>query len=283
MFKFNRKYRIALTAPSRMCTKETVAAGKAVLEESGCEVTLMPHLFSGGSLSHLSACDTDRAADINAAIADKNIDIIWAVRGGCGALRILDKINWQKLKESGKFFAGFSDITAIHWAMAKYGINRYLAAPMMNFLAKTDDRLTVTTLNDALCAKELQLSLPALNPGEVTAVPLAGNMAVAAAMCGTSFFPDTSGKLLILEEIGEAPYRIERSLTQLRLAGTFDHCAGVVFGNFTDCGENSGVMAVLQDFAARAKCPVFYGLPHGHELPFTSLSGIQKLSITVRR
>ena len=82
MVKLSHPYRIALTSPSGMCAKETVDAGKAVLEKCGCKVMLMPHIFSGGSLPHLSAPDSDRAADINAAIDDENIDIIWAVRGG---------------------------------------------------------------------------------------------------------------------------------------------------------------------------------------------------------
>ena len=183
------------------------------------------------------------------------------------------------MKESSKFFAGFSDITAIHWAMAKYGIDRYLAAPMMKFIAENQDSSTADALADALESKELNLALPALNPGKVSAAPLPGNLAVAAALCGTPYFPDTTGKVLILEEVGEAPYRIERTLTQLHLAGAFDHCAGIIFGNFTGCGEVPGVSAVLKDFANRAACPVFFGAAHGHELPFFSFSGRQQLAV----
>ena len=135
MFRFPRKLRAALLAPSGMCARETVDAGRKMLEISGCETVVMPHIFTGASLPHLAADDGFRADDINAAAADDSIDIIWAVRGGCGALRILDKIDWQLLRKSGKFFAGFSDITAIHWAMAKNACPRFLAAPMMRFAA----------------------------------------------------------------------------------------------------------------------------------------------------
>ena len=280
MFSFPQKYRIALLSPSGLCARETVAAGKEVLERCGCETLIMPHTFAGNSLPHLSAADELRAQDINTAIADENIHIIWAVRGGCGALRILDKINWQLLKESGKFFAGFSDITAIHWAMAKHGIDRYLAAPMMKFLAANTDEITAQSLFDALSGKPVQLTLPALKPGKISAPALPGNIAVAAALCGTPFFPDTAGKVLILEEVGEAPYRIERTLTQLRLSGAFDRCAGVIFGHFTSCGEMPGVMMILQDFADSVSCPVYYGLPHGHELPFTAVCGTQIISVS---
>ena len=280
MKKFSRHYHVALTAPSGSIDPETVAAGKAVLEKCGCQVSLMPHLFSGGTLPHLSAVDSERLADINDAIADERIDIIWAVRGGAGSMRILDGIDYDGLKKTGKFFAGFSDITAIHWAMAKYNCDTFLAAPMMKFLAEAEDDLTADSLTDALNGAPVELSLRSLNNADaVSGTPLPGNLAVAASLCGSGFFPDTAGKILILEDIGEAPYRIDRMLTQLLLAGAFDCCAGIIFGNFTGCGEVPGVTAVLKDFANRAACPVFSGAAHGHELPFFSFSGRQQLAV----
>lgn len=280
MFKFPRHYHIALTAPSGGISPETVTAGKKILEACGCKVSVMPHVFAGGSLQHLAAKDDERISDINAAVADDEIDIIWAVRGGAGALRILDKIDWAGMKKSGKYFAGFSDITAIHWTMAKFGIDRYLAAPMMKYLAENDSKLTANTLFDALCGKSAELQLPALNPGTISGTPLPGNLTVAAALCGTGFLPDTTGKILILEDVGEAPYRIDRTLAQLRLAGAFKNCAGIIFGNFTNCGEVPDIMAILQDFSDSMDCPVFYGLPHGHQLPFYSLCGTQIISVS---
>ena len=279
MFKFAKPYRIALVAPSGPCAPETVDAGKKVLESGGCRVTVMPNVFSGCTLEHLAADDDARAGDINAAIDDETVDIIWAVRGGSGAGRLLNKINWQKLRKREVLFAGFSDITAIHWAMAKHGISGNLAAPMMSFLAKAADQLSIDSLPEAVEGKAKEFRLPALRKGEITGKVLPGNIAVASSLCGTPFFPETAEKILILEEIGEEPYRIDRMLTQLRLAGTFDRCAAVVFGHFTNCGDAGQRMKVLQDFTARVACPVFCGLPHGHELPFCSLSGRQTVTI----
>lgn len=280
MFRFANRYHIALVAPSSPCTPAVVEAGKKVLEAAGCRVTVMPNVFSGGDLKHLAAGDADRASDINAAIDDDSVDIIWAVRGGSGALRILDKINWEKLRERKIHVAGFSDITAIHWAMAKYECPEYLATLTMSLLPKASDPVTVNSLPEAIEGKSKTLRLPALREGEISGKVLPGNIAVAAALCGTPFFPETDDRIIVLEEIGEAPYRLDRCLTQLRLAGTFDKCAGVVFGHFTDCGEAPETMKVLQDFTCRIKVPVFYGLPFGHELPFCSLSGKQLISIS---
>ncbi|MBE6376877.1 MAG: LD-carboxypeptidase [Lentisphaerae bacterium] len=282
MFKFPRRYRIALTAPAGSCDENTILAGKAVLEKYGNEVILMPHISDRDSLGYLSAGDDKRAADINAAVNDENIDLIWAVRGGYGCMRILDKIDWEMLKKRDIPILGFSDITALHWAMAKHGINSYFAAPMMKFIAGVCDSLTAETLHAAFSGEDITLKLDALRPGKICAYPLPGNLTVAAALCGTEFFPDTTGKILILEEVGEAPYRIDRMLTQLRLAGAFEKCAGIVFGSFTGCGETPEVMAVLQNFTGNVTCPVFCNLPHGHELPFYSISGRQLISITPR-
>ena len=280
MFQFPEKYHIALVAPAGPCPPETVAAGKAVLESCGCRVTLMPHLFCGTSLSHLAADDSGRAADINNAFADESVDLVWAVRGGCGAMRILDLLDWQMIKNRDIPLAGFSDITALHWAMAKHDCPNHLAAPMMTFLSAADDSLSGETLFQALCGEKISLKLQPLRRGEVSGTPLPGNLAVAAAMCGTPYFPDTSGKVVILEEINEAPYRVDRMLTQLRLAGAFAECAGVVFGRVTGCGSADELGEVLHDFTAHVSCPVYTGLPCGHELPFYSISGRQEISVT---
>ncbi|MBE6389846.1 MAG: LD-carboxypeptidase [Lentisphaerae bacterium] len=282
MFKIPQKYRIALVSPSGRCDEATVIAGKNVLEKCGCEVTVMPHVFAGDSLPHLSASDENRAGDINRALADKNIDMLWAVRGGAGALRILEKINWPLWQKRQLPLAGFSDISALHWAMDKYGINSYLAAPMMKFLSSATDGLTANSLCAALNGENISLKLSSLRAGNICGTPLPGNIAVAASLCGSCFFPDTAGKILILEEVGERPYRLDRMLTQLRLAGTFKRCAGVIFGNLTDCDTSSGVMEILQDFTAGISCPVFYGLEHGHELPFHAFSGRQVIAVSAK-
>ena len=156
------------------------------------------------------------------------------------------------------------------------------AAPMMKFLVENTFDLTGETLHAALNEEYIPLKLPALRAGNICGTPLPGNLAVAASLCGTKFMPETSGKIIILEEVGEAPYRIDRMLTQLQLNGVFEHCAGIIFGNFTGCGEVPEVMAVLQDFTEKVTCPVFYGLPHGHELPFYALCGRQLISVTPR-
>ena len=142
--------------------------------------------------------------------------------------------------------------------------------------AEMDDDLSIRTLNDALESRPVSLQLPAWHGKHAGGLALPGNLTVAASLAGSKFFPDTTGRIIVLEDVGEAPYRIDRALTQLRLAGAFEKCAGVIFGYFTNCGD---VTPVLENFAANVNCPVFTGLPFGHEMPFYSLATTQYIEV----
>jgi muramoyltetrapeptide carboxypeptidase len=234
----------------------------------------MPHCFDGGTLPFLAANDLSRAADITAGATRGGI--VWAARGGYGCARILELLDWKKLQQCDFKIAGFSDITALHWAMTARHAGTAVAAPMLKFLSEMDDDLSIKTLNDALESRPVSLQLTALHGNHAGGLALPGNLTVAASLAGSKFFPDTTGRIIVLEDVGEAPYRIDRALTQLQLAGAFEKCAGVIFGYFTNCGD---VTPVLENFAANAQCPVFTGLPFGHEMPFYSLATTQYIEV----
>ena len=270
---FPEGFSIAATAPAGAVKPELISAGKAVLEKLGAQVKIMPHSAGrAANLPYLSGNDDERAADLISAWLDPEVDIIWAVRGGYGCGKLLEKLDWQELSKHPKMVAGFSDLTALHWAMSAKKCGTLMALPMFAFLNEMDET-TFSALAKIFRREESSFFLPALRPGKVRGLPLPGNITVAASLCGTPFFPDTSGKILILEEIGEYPYRIDRNLNQLRLAGAFEKCAAVVFGHFTSAGEPEEIMQVLKDFTCRVKCPVFHSFRYGHELPFVSLAG----------
>ena len=269
---FPDNFTVAAVAPAGPVSDETLFNGVEALQNLGAKVKLMPHIQSASSLHRfLSASDDERAADLSDAWNDPDISMIWAIRGGYGCGRILEKLNWETLAARPLPLAGFSDITALHWAMTAKNCGIPMALPMFAYLKEADE-YTLESLKSVFSGKNPVLTLPALRKGNVSALPLAGNLTVAASLCGTPYFPDTTGKLVILEEVGEkSPYRIDRLLNQLRLAGTFDKAAGVIFGYFTECGDTDGLMNVLNDFTSKINIPVFYGLKYGHELPFTSM------------
>lgn len=269
---FPDNFTVAAVAPAGPVSDEIVFNGVEALQNLGAKVKLMPHIRSASSPhSFLAADDEERAADLFNAWNDPDISMIWAIRGGYGCGRILEELNWETLAARPLPLAGFSDITALHWAMTAKNCGIPMALPMFSYL-KDADEYTLESLKSVFSGKNCALTLPALRKGNVSALPLAGNLTVAASLCGTSYLPDTTGKLVILEEVGEkSPYRIDRLLNQLRLAGTFEKAAGVIFGYFTECGDTDGLMNVLDDFTSKINIPVFYNLKYGHELPFTSI------------
>lgn len=229
--------------------------------------------------AYLAASDELRAADIQAAFADESVQLILAARGGYGCARVLDMLDWDMLRKRRVMLAGFSDITALHWAMCAQNAGIPVAAPMLKYLSDGDE-FTLKHFFAALRGEKLTLSLPSLNGGgKVQALPLPGNLTVAASLAGTPYFPDTTGKILILEDVAETPYRLDRCLNQLRLAGAFRKCAAVVFGRFTQCGSEAEIMQLLQDFAGKVECPVFYDCPFGHETPMLSFNTSVPLEI----
>ena len=278
---FPDNFTVAAVAPAGPVTDETLSGGVEALKKLGAKVKLMPHIQSSSSAHrYLSANDDERAADLINAWKDPEVSLIWAIRGGYGCGRILEKLDWELFSSRPLPVAGFSDITALHWAMDAKKCGIPMALPMFSFLKDADD-CTLESLKKVFAGEVQKLTLPALRKGNLTALPLPGNLTVAASLCGTPYFPDTDGKLVILEEVGEAsPYRIDRLLNQLRLAGTFNKAAGVIFGYFTKCGEPDELINVLEEFTSKVDIPVFYGLKYGHERPFTSIRCDLPLTVT---
>ena len=284
MLSFSGKT-IAIAAPAGSADKETVFSGVAVLETLGASVEILPHVFAGNpDLKYLAAPDHLRAGEFVKAFLSEKYDIIWCVRGGYGCMRILEHIPWEKLRQNPTVVAGFSDITALHWAMSANNAGKILTAPMMKFLMEqSGDETALKYLFSAIEGVTLHIEAESIQGEYACGKVLPGNLCVAAALCGTKYFPDLSGKIVALEDVGEAPYRIDRMLTQLRLNGAFEKCSGILFGKFTDCGKVEEIKAVLRDFAQKVSCPVFYGFAFGHELPFYSLSGEQILQISCKK
>lgn len=277
---FPENFTIGAIAPAGAVAADTVRAGVEVLENLGATVRILPNVRRGDPiLPYLDSPDPERAADLEQAWLDPEIDMLWAIRGGYGCGRLLAALNWEKLATRNIPVAGFSDITALHWAMSARNCGTILAMPMFSYL-KDADEATLLSLQTTFQKQPQILTLPALRGGKISGLPLPGNLTVAASLCGTPFFPDTTGKVIILEEVGEHPYRIDRTLNQLLMCGTFDHCAGVVFGRFTSSGSLEIIMKILEDFTRKVDVPVFCNLEYGHELPFVSIRGDLPVSVS---
>lgn len=247
-----------------------------VLEEQGFKVVV------GESCSqkygYLSGKDDVRAEDINRMFRDPDIDGIFCVRGGYGTPRILDKIDYQAVRENPKLFIGYSDITAIHIALNHLCDLLTIHGPMAasDMIFDFDDFSKESYLRAVTCTDPLGVlenpegyEIKTLVPGKARGKIVGGNLMLIATTLGTPFEIDTRGKILLLEDIGEYTYCIDRMLTQLRLAGKLQDCEGIVLGDFKDCVpeyEEYGLtlLEIFQDIIAPVNKPTIYNFMAGH-------------------
>lgn len=241
---------------------------------------------AGQKYGYLSGTDEVRARDINVMFADDEVDAIVCLRGGYGAMRILDKLDYDMIAKHPKIFMGFSDITALHIALLeKCGLATF-HGPMAaaNWAGKPLDDFSRESMYRALMNAEPagELANPpeypkqTVNPGVAEGQLVGGNLMLIASSLGTPWEINTKGRIIFIEEIGERTYCVDRMLTQMRLAGKFDDCAGVVFGDFADCPieyPEFGLTLeeIIRDVVAPCGKPVFTGLRCGHCSPKLTL------------
>jgi muramoyltetrapeptide carboxypeptidase len=221
-------------------------------------------------VGYLAGSDRDRLNDINRALRDPKIDAIWCLRGGYGVMRILAGIDYDALSRTPKAIIGYSDVTALHAAVQrKCRLVTYhapTAREAMTDLSRDSLRRAVVEQTDS-CG--IAPNAREINAGAAEGRLVGGNLAVLAALCGTPFMPDLSDGILILEDINEPVYRIDRMLQQLMLAGAFNGCRAIVFGECVKCPDDAGgggrpFDEVLGEIAHSLGVPCLAGIPVGH-------------------
>lgn len=224
--------------------------------------------------------DSERARVLNGMFADKGIDGIMALRGGYGCGRILDFIDYKTVRENPKPLYGYSDVTALHIALyQKAGLRTYHTPMAASELIHGVDAVTAgyltRCLSEAVPFGEIVLGFKTLNRGKCTGVLTGGNLSVIVSLMGTEYEIATEHKVLFMEDVGEPLYKIDRMLQQLRMAGKFRDCAGIVFGSFTESFgveiENPLLYDIFRYHTAHNSKPAVYGLPCGHCMPTLSL------------
>ncbi len=275
---------IGLIAPSgAMRTEGAIERAIAETERMGFKVKLGES--AGKKYGYLSGTDDIRARDINAMFADDEVDAIFCIRGGYGAMRILDKLDYDLIAKHPKIFVGFSDITALHIALLNECNLATFHAPMaVGWSSGPLDDFSRESMYKALMHAEPmgELTNPpefpkqTVNPGKAEGVLVGGNLMLITSSLGTPWEIDTKDRIIFIEEVGERTYCVDRMLTQLRLAGKFDDCAGVVFGDFADCPieyPEFGLTLeeIIRDVVAPCSKPIFTGLRCGHCTPKLTL------------
>lgn len=258
--------RMAVVAPAGPIADEAKFHAGIERLRSRFDVTYDASIFS--RLGYLAGDDQRRAWELIAALEDPAVDAIVAARGGYGAMRILEAVGVERVKDAGKLLVGFSDITALHALWACAGLQS-VHAPMVEALADLDDPSWQQWV--AVVEGRSGLHIDGLaswsDAGSATGPLLGGNLATLHALLGTSYALPLNGAILLIEDVSEAPYRIDRMLTSMRLCGVFDRLAGVVVGTFTDSEPGLHLTTAeqaLQEHLSRLPIPVLAGLSTGH-------------------
>jgi muramoyltetrapeptide carboxypeptidase len=223
-----------------------VHRGVRYFESLGYRVTISKNVFNVNG--YLAGTDEERAEDLNQAFADKNVKAIICSRGGYGTPRILDRIDYELIKKNPKIFIGYSDITALQLAIFKRTGLITFSGPMMAVefgveSGKKLDPFTEERFFDLVTSdkkigavkshRDYRLSFKGKEKAKGRL--LGGNLSLITSLLGTEFIPDFAGSVLLLEEVSEEPYSIDRMLTQLRLAGISRSISALVMGQFTNC------------------------------------------------
>jgi muramoyltetrapeptide carboxypeptidase len=217
----------------------------------------------------LAGTDERRAQELDRALGCPETRAVIAARGGYGCTRMVGLVDFTPLYRHPKWLVGFSDVTALHLELQRRGF-RSLHAHNATGLGRGDAVEREHWLEPLLCERApRRFKLTPLYPGSASGLLWGGNLSVlCAALASRRVALPQAGSVLLLEDVGEAPYRIDRLLVQLEHHGVFDRCSGVVSGYFTPVrGDGERTRLVLKESAERIKVPWLHGLPCGHERP----------------
>jgi muramoyltetrapeptide carboxypeptidase len=264
--------RVAVVAPSGPVPGERLDAGLDILRAWDLDPIEAPHARGRHDrFGYLAADDADRARDLQEAWCDPEVAAVMCARGGYGAQRMVDLLDWEAMAAAGpKAFIGFSDATALQEAFARrLGLATYYG-PVAGGVAFVKDAPTQSHLRRTLFEPETVAVLgshaaAALIPGTASGVTFGGCASLLASEIGTRHARRRGdGGILVLEDVGEPPYRLDRILTQLLRSGLLDTVAGIVLGSWRDCGPYEEVRAVLLDRLGALGVPIVEELGFGH-------------------
>lgn len=273
---------VALVAPGSAVQTRDLEKALAFVRCLGLKPVPFPSCFFENREGYLAASDAQRAKDIQDAFADPQIQGIWCIRGGYGSHRLLPLLDAEAIRRSPKWFGGYSDVTALHLFLNQV-CNLETFHCVMPSTEPDAEAFTLHWLKKALfgglsgpLSQPEGQTLEALVPGTARGPLCGGNLSLVAASLGTPWEIDTRGKILFLEDIHEKTYRIDAMLTQLRNAGKFRDCAGILLGAWTDCPPEFPDRTLLlpEIFAqliAPAGKPTLSNLVCGHCLPTLAL------------
>lgn len=273
---------IGIIAPSSPVTKEEADLCKKLVEDMGYPVKMGKCVYR--SIHGYSAgTGEEKAEDINGMFEDNEVKAIWCIRGGDTSSHVMDKLDFEMIKRNPKIFVGYSDVTNLHVAFnQKCGFVTFHGPMVKSNMLNDFDDFTRNSFEKALSLEdELILDNPQgeeflhLTEGCAEGTIVGGNLALLTSMIGTPYEVDTRGKILFIEDVGEAVRRLDRMMYQLKYSNKLKDAEGIIFGDFTECDNTSdesySVIQMLKDVLADYKKPVMYNIKSGHCSPMSTI------------
>ena len=263
---------IGIVATGRKLDADTLQASTRIIESWGYQVRTGRNILSNAH-HYLAGSDAERLADLQSMLDDPSIKAIIFARGGYGTTRILDQLNFDSFLKKPKWICGFSDITSLHLKLQALGVQS-IHATMPVLFSKPESALSVESLNQILVGKSIPLEA-AFNSkniiGKATGPMVGGNLSLIVDSLGTSSEIDTTNKILVIEEIEEYLYRVDRQLVQLKRAKKLQSLAGLVVGHLTDIKDpeyfGEPIQDIILNHVREFNYPVGFAFPIGHENP----------------
>ena len=257
---------VAIAAPGSPFKKKALNQGIAALEAMGFGVRVPEGLFD--EQGYLAGSDAHRAEQFNALFKDPAVKAIICARGGYGSLRILPRIDYAAVGKHPKIVVGFSDVTALLTALwvrcALVGFHGPLATTLADVTVRSRKALSAALSSGDPIEITATQNPAVLKSGKASGPLIGGNLATLCHLLATPFFPDLTGGILFIEDIGEAPYRIDRMLSQMKLAGCFRQLAGLALGSFKNCGLQKEHHRIVADVFGDLDIPILSGFEIGH-------------------
>ena len=261
--------RIAILAASSPSELPRINEAVKTLEAYGLNVTLAPNIAKYGRRPYLAGTDDERAETFNQFLNSDEFDAFFFARGGYGAMRILDRIDYDAIRNNPRPIIGFSDVTALHQAIAIHAGVASFHGPMVNLdffnkLSAPIEQWFWSMLGgDAPLVHRFEPSQVVVE-GEAEGILFGGCLSLTTALAGTAYDFWIGDGIWFFEDVDEPVYRIDRMLTHLRLSGRFDKIRGVIIGKLKDCGDDAALVDLLRETFGPS-IPVVRDLPFGHQ------------------
>ena len=255
---------VGIVAPAGPFDPKKFMKGKAVLESMGFRTFFDEGIFQKHGF--FAGTDVQRGDQVNRLFADPAIRAVVCARGGYGSMRILPFLDFETIQKNPKIFVGFSDISVLLSVLNdRCGLVTF-HGPVVTTLANAIEEtiaamFTVLTSNTIL---ELKPKGIVIKPGVSSGIMAGGNLTTLCHLVGTPYAPRFNGKILFIEDVGEFPYRIDRMLVQMKLAGCFEGLKGLVLGSFEECGQLDEIFRIVQEMFKDVNIPILAGFEIGH-------------------